>query len=89
MTKYTKRQYLADLAANEAKKAANAALLDSFADRAESGESVNEMAAEWNAAHDREYEIECERHSIERRYAQRHWNWQDYAHAELVSANID
>ena len=89
MTKYTKRQYLADIAANEAAIEAVKAELSSYNDRAEAGESVNEMSDAWNAAHDREWDLEQERHSIERRWTQRKWGAADYASYELVAANID
>jgi hypothetical protein len=89
MTKYTKRQYLADLAANDADAAANKAALDSFAERAEAGEDVASMSEAWNAAHDREYEIEQERFAIEQRWMKRNWTWQDHSFSSLVSANID
>lgn len=89
MTKYTKRQYNKDVVANEAALASVKAELSSFADRAEAGESVTEMSDAWNAAHDRQYEIEQERRDIERRLSTRNWNWQDHSFASLVSANID
>ena len=89
MTKYTKRQYLADIAANEAAIEAVKAELESYNVRAEAGESVNEMSEAWNAAHDKEWELEQERHSIERRWLQRNWGAADYASYELVAANID
>lgn len=89
MTKYTKRQYNKDIAANEAALAAVQAELTSYADRAEAGESVNEMADAWNAAYDRQCDLELERHDIERRLSTRNWNWQDHSFAALVSANID
>lgn len=89
MTKYTKRQYLADIAANEAAIEAVKAELESYNVRAEAGESVNEMSEAWNAAHDKEWELEQERHSIERRWTQRKWGAADYAAYELVAANID
>lgn len=89
MTKYTKRQYLADIAANEDATAAIRSELSAFAQRAEAGESVNEISDAWNAAYDREYELEQERHAIESRWSTRNWTWQDHSFAELVSANID
>lgn len=89
MTKYTKRQYNKDIAANEAAIAAVQAELASYADRAEAGESVNDMSDAWNLAHDREYALEQERRDIERRFSTRNWSWQDHSFAELVSANID
>lgn len=89
MTKYTKRQYNNDIAANAAEAAQVAAELASYADRAEAGEDVNAMSDAWNAAHDRQWEIEQEAAAIERRWSTRNWNWQDHSFAELVSANID
>lgn len=89
MTKYTKRQYLADIAANEAALLANAAELESFNNRLEAGESIESLSEAWNAAHDRTYELEQERFDIERRFSTRNWSWQDHSFAELVSANID
>lgn len=90
MTKYTKRQYLADIAANEAAIASVKAELDGYNARAEGGERISEeLSAAWNAAHDREWELEQERHSIEIRWTQRNWTGADYAFAELVAQNID
>lgn len=86
---YTKRQYLSDIAANETALAAVRAELSAFADRAEAGEAIHTMSDAWNAAHDRQYEIEQERFDIERRWSTRKWSWQDHSFAELVSANID
>jgi len=90
MTKYTKRQYVADTIANAAAIAANKMLLESFNDRLESGETLTETwSNEWNAAHDREYELEQERFEIERRWSQRNWTWADHSHHDLVMQNID
>jgi len=89
MTKYTKRQYQKDLAAVAAAIEAVKIELSSFADRAEAGEDVNAMSEAWNAAHDRQYELECEQHEIERRFARRDWSYQDYVFADLVAQNID
>lgn len=90
MTKYTKRQYLADIAANEAAIEAIKAELTGYNDRVEAGEKITEaLSHAWNAAHDREWALEQERHDIERRWTQRNWTGADYAFAELVAANID
>ena len=89
MTKYTKRQYTKDIAANEAAILENKALLESFNARAENGESVNDMSDAWNDAHDRTYQLEDERRDIERSFRTRNWTWQDHSFASLVSANID
>lgn len=90
MTKYTKRQYLADIATNEAEAASVKAKLSGYNDRVEAGEPVTEsLSVSWNAAYDREWEIEQERQDIERRWSRRNWNWQDHSFAELVSQNID
>lgn len=90
MTKYTKRQYAADIAANEAAIAAVKAELADYSDRAEAGERITEaLSIAWNAAHDREWELEQERFTIERRWTQRNWTGADYASYELVAANID
>ena len=89
MTKYTKRQYLADLAANDAKEKANAALLQSFEDRANAGEYNSQMSDAWNDAHDAVWAIEAERNDIELRYHRRNWTWQDHSHHELVMNNCD
>jgi hypothetical protein len=86
---YTKRQYLADIAANEADQAAVVELLASFHARLEAGESIHALSDAWNAAHDREYDLEQERADIERRWSRRHWTGADYALRELVAANID
>ena len=90
MTKYTKRQYLADIATNEAAVAAVKAELASYNDCVEAGEKITEALSDaWNAAHDREWELEQERFDIERRWSTRNWSWQDHSFAALVSANID
>lgn len=90
MTKYTKRQYLADIAANEAAVAAVKAELESYNIRVENGEKVtDELSEVWNAAHDREWELEQERHDIERRWSRRNWGAADYSSYDLVAANID
>jgi len=90
MTKFTKRQYLAAIAANEAATEAVKAELSSYNDRVEAGEKITEsLSGAWNAAHDREWELEQERFGIERRWTQRNWTGADYAFAELVAANID
>lgn len=90
MTKYTKRQYNKDIAANEAAIATIQAQLAGMNARAEAGEQITEeLSNAWNAAHDREWELECERRDIERRWTQRNWTGADYASYELVAANID
>lgn len=89
MTKYTKRQYRADIAANEAKAKANADLLKSFEDRANAGESIAAMSDDWNDAHDATYAIESERQDIESRFRRRNWTWQDHSHHDLVMNNCD
>lgn len=90
MTKYTNRQYLADIAANEAAIIAVQAELESYNVRVENGEKITEeLSIAWNAAHDKEWELEQDRHSIERRWTQRNWGAADYASYDLVAANID
>ena len=90
MTKYTKRQYNSDIAANQAATAAVQVELASYNDRAEAGEQIAEaLSAAWNNAYDREWELEQERRDIDRRWAQRNWTSADYATYELVAANID
>ncbi len=90
MTKFTKRQYLAATAANEAAIAEVKAELSSYNERVEAGEKITpELSDAWNAAHDREWDLEQERHSIERRWTRRNWTGADYASYELVAANID
>ena len=90
MTRYTKRQYLADIAANEAALAAVKAELEGYNTRVEAGEKITEeLSASWNAAHDAEWEIEQELRAIERRWMTRKWNAADWASHELVAANID
>lgn len=86
---YTKRQYLADLAANEAAQAATADLLASFNARLEAGESIAALASDWNAAHNREWDLQQEREDIERRFSRRRWTGADYATHDLIAANID
>lgn len=87
--KYTKRQYLADLAANDAAMIENEKALAAFQSRCDAGEWSDEMSDAWNAEHDKTYEIECERKDIERRWNRRNWTWQDWSEHELVSQNID
>lgn len=90
MTKYTKRQYLADIATNEAAIVAVQNELNGYNERVEAGEQITEeLSNAWNAAHDKEWELEQDRHSIERRWTQRNWTGADYASYELVAANID
>lgn len=90
MTKYTKRQYLADIAANEAAIETVKAELESYNVRVENGEKItDELSNAWNAAYDREWELIKERHDIERRWTRRNWNAADYATYDLVAANID
>lgn len=90
MTKYTKRQYLADIAANEAAIVAVQNELNGYNERVEAGEKITEeLSNAWNAAHDKEWGLEQDRHSIERRWTQRKWTGADYASYELVAANID
>jgi len=90
MTKYTKRQYVADTIANAAAIANNKTLLEFFNINLENGEMLTEeWSKEWNAAHDKAWELEQELFDIERRWIQRNWTGQDYAHHELVMQNID
>ncbi|HEY0120633.1 MAG TPA: hypothetical protein VGC14_02540 [Rhizobium sp.] len=87
---YTKRQYLADIAANETAIIAVKAELNGYNERVEAGEKITEAPSEaWNAAHDREWDLQQERSDIERRWSTRNWTWQDHSFAALVSANID
>mgnify|MGYP000644426239 CR=1 FL=1 len=86
---YTKRQYLADIAVNEAAIAVVQATLSGFADALDNGTSIEALSEAWNAAHDREYELEQDRQDIERRWNRRHWTATDYAARELVADNID
>lgn len=89
MITYTKRAYLADIAANEAAQAAVAADLVRFNERLEAGEPIADLSDAWNAAHDREWSLTEERADIERRWSRRRWTGADYAAYELVAANID
>ena len=90
MTKYTKRQYNQDVATNEASFAEVKADLAAYNARVEGGERITEtLSAAWNAAHDREWELEQERAAIERRWTTRTWTYADHASYELVAANID
>lgn len=89
MTKYTKRQYLADVAANEAALATVHAELAGYNDRLEAGEAIDTLSEAWNAAYDREWALTEERADIERRWSRRNWTGADYASYELVAANID
>jgi len=90
MTKYTKRQYLADVAANEVEMQKVKDFLNHLNEKVENGAQINEEISNvWNAAHDKEWEIEQERSDIERRWNRRNWTWQDHSEYALVSANID
>lgn len=89
MTKYTKRQYLADLAANHMSAADLRIELESYQNRLEAGEPIDTLSDAWNAAYDRQYELDQERADIERRWSRRNWTGADYASYELVAANID
>jgi len=90
MTKYTKHQYVADIAANEAETAKVKAFLDHLNTKVENGAQITEeMSNVWNAAHDREWELEQERFDIELRWSQRDWTWADHSHYDLVMQNID
>lgn len=89
MITYTKRIYLAEIAANEAAIAAVQSELADYAARVETGECVHALSEAWNAAHDREYDLEQERFEIERRWSQRRWTGADHARRELIAANID
>ncbi|QIG67422.1 hypothetical protein EVB39_093 [Rhizobium phage RHph_TM3_3_9] len=90
MTKFTKRQYNAEIAANEAAIAAVVVELSGYNDRVEAGERISdELSNAWNAAHDRQYELEQERASIERRWSTRNWTHADHMSYELVAQNID
>ncbi len=90
MSKYTKRQYLADVAANQAAIEVVRAELAGYNDRVEAGENIaEELSSAWNAAHDREWEFEQKRHDIERRWTMRNWTYADHASYELVAANVD
>lgn len=89
MTKYTKRQYLADVAANNIALADLAIELAGYNDRLEAGEPIDTLSDAWNAAHDREWSLTEERADIERRWSRRNWTGADYSSYELVAANID
>lgn len=88
MTKYTKRQYLADIAANEAAISEIKSQINAINDRVEAGETGIEFG-KFNTLHDHEYELEQERRDIERRWSTRNWTYADHASYELVAANID
>ena len=85
MTKYTKRQYLSDVAANEAALLQIKNELASYA----AGENLLSIADAWNGAYDRQHDLKNERMDIERRWNTRNWTWQDHSFAELVAANVD
>lgn len=89
MQKYSKRQYNKDVAANDAAALSNELALQEFQARLDAGESIDVLSDDWNAEHDRTYEIEQERRVIESRFAQRNWTWQDHAFHDLVMNNID
>lgn len=87
---YTKRQYLNDIAVNEAAIALVQAELSSYNERVEAGERITEeLSTTWNDAHDREWDLEQERSAIERKWTTRKWTCADHASYELVAANID
>lgn len=90
MTNYTKRQYLADLAANHISAADLRIEMESYQNRMEAGETLTaDMSDEWNNAYDAEWELSEERRDIERRWNRRHWTGADYATHDLIAANID
>lgn len=87
---YTRRQYAADLAANAREIATVETLLAGYQMRADAGEPLTlAWGEEWNAAHDRKWDLEEDRHQIEMKWTRRHWTGSDYAFAELVAANVD
>lgn len=87
---YTRRAYNADLAANAREIATVEALLSDFQSRHDAGEPLTlAWGEEWNAAHDRKWDLEEDRHQIEMKWTRRHWTHSDYTFAELVSANAD
>jgi hypothetical protein len=87
---YTKRQYLADCAANSMARSDVQVQLEEFRNRLEAGEQLTaDWSEQWNAAYDAAYQLEQERADIERRFSRRRWTGADYATYELVAANID
>ena len=90
MTKYTKRTYNKEIAANEAALDAVEANLQAFNTLHNSqGKLSDAMREAWYAALNRRRELEQERKAIEQRWIMRKWNWQDHSYAELVAANND
>jgi len=93
MTKYTKRQYVKDLAATNAKIAevvAELAGYDALYDEMhKTGKPITDISDKWNAAHDLKYDLEAELHEIEMKFMRRNWTWQDHSFAALVAQNID
>jgi hypothetical protein len=89
MTKFTKRQYLAEVAANHMSAADLRIELESYQNRLEAGEPIDTLSDAWNAAYDRQYELDQERADIERRWSRRGWTGADHATHDLIAANVD
>ena len=90
MTKYTKRQYQADVAANEAAIIANNELLESFERDHEAGIPLtNERYDEWQIAMDKSFKLACDTVDIERKWIFRNLSFQDDVQRGLIAQNID
>lgn len=90
MTKYTKAQYNRDIANNNEYSSEVKARLNALAVFADNGGNVTEKISQnWNDLHDREWELQQERETIERRWNRRNWTWQDHSEHDLVTQNID
>lgn len=90
MTKYTKKQYLADVAANDKEIEINVWIVSGFLNRIEKGEKITDKVySQWKSAHDRFYKIHNDRAVIECRFRRRNLALRDNNLAALVSQNID
>lgn len=88
-TKYTKRQYLKDIAANDEAVTQLGHDLNEALAKFEAGNASPELSDHLNALHDREWQLNDERRDIEMRWTCRNWTSADWASHELAAANID
>ena len=89
MTKYTKRQYQADIATNDAQMERALAEVARIEAKFENGTNTEDDYDLGNAAYDLVSAIEIARKDIDRRWSQRNWGAHDFAMRELISANAD
>lgn len=91
-TKYTRRQYDADVNANQAAIASIDVAIEALHDEFNADPAAgiaNGIGERFNALYDRRYELELERQAIESRWVRRNWTASDYSSWDLVTANAD